>query len=132
MGTRRHGHAVGAGAVDRPRPCQQRRTLTHAGAIGEDIEGVATARPGVVAEYAAQPGGRGRRIPGTGAVPLQLRAARCDLAELGLGARPQPVGTYDRTGIEHLRTAPERDSSGREAQRNDEVATPTSKLAPPG
>src|ERR1035437_10616137 len=112
MGAGADGYAVGAGQADRPRARQQLGSGPDAGAIGAAVEGFAAPRPGMAVEFAAHARCRGQRVSGTGAIPVQLRAARCDLAELGLGARPRQAGTHDRTGAAHLRTAPDRNSRG--------------------
>src|ERR1017187_739162 len=117
MGAGTDGYAVVARQADRPRARQQFGKPADARPIGAAVEGFAAPRPGMVVELAANAGGGRRRIPGTGAVAVQLRAAGCDLVELGLVARPQPAGAHDRTGAAHLRTAPERRSRGGGAGR---------------
>src|ERR1035438_6692772 len=117
MGAGTDGYAVGARQADRPRPRDQFGKPADARPIGAAVEDFAAPRSGMAVELATHAGGGKRRVSGTGAVPVQLRAARCDLAELGLVARPQPAGTDDRTGAAHLRTAAERRSRGGGAGR---------------
>src|ERR1035437_2167344 len=115
MGAGTDGYAVGARQADRPRARQQLGSVPDARAIGAAVESFAAPRPGMALEFAAHARCRGQRVPGAGAIPVQLRAARCDLAELGLGERPRPAATHDRTGPAPLPTAPHRNSRGRRA-----------------
>src|ERR1039458_9971560 len=98
MGAGTDGNAVGARQADRSRPHHEFGNPPDARPVGTAVEGLAAPRPGMAVELAAHAGGGERRIPGTGAVAVQFRAAGCDLAELGVIPRTGPAATRYLTG----------------------------------